>query len=209
MRRFRFTIANLLGVVLFAALAVAALREATELWDSAVFTLTLGVLLTSVVLAVHRTGERRAYWVGFALFGAAYTAGSLITPIESRLLTTRGLAYLDALIPGRGPVYGVTFGFSSNAAAAQPFSFIVDGGTLTEPPQGGVRLWNVTAGNLLAGSAGSSENFVRIGHSLLSLLAALAGGSLSRRLAAARRRPVDDRADPARDDALAVRVPPV
>ena len=51
----RFSIANLLGLVLFLAVGLAALREATDLWDSAVFTGTLALLLVSILLAVHRT----------------------------------------------------------------------------------------------------------------------------------------------------------
>ena len=78
MRRIRFTIASLLGVVLFVAVAFAALRAATDAWDSGVFGLTLGLLLTSVLLAVHRAGGRRAYWLGFALFGGTYLGASLI-----------------------------------------------------------------------------------------------------------------------------------
>ena len=59
MRRFRYSIASLLGLVLFAAVAVAALRQADDLWDSGMFTLSVGLLLTSVLLAIHRTGRRR------------------------------------------------------------------------------------------------------------------------------------------------------
>src|SRR3954469_1750576 len=98
---FRFTIASLLGLVCFVAVAFAALRRADGLWDSALFTLTLGILLASVLLAVHRTDRRRAYWLGFALFGWTYLGASLIPPVEARLLTSTGLEYLEARLPGR------------------------------------------------------------------------------------------------------------
>src|SRR4051794_40629852 len=65
MRLFRFTIANLLGLVLFVAVSFAALRQADNLWDSTAFSLTLGLLLASVLLAIHRTEGRRAFWLGF------------------------------------------------------------------------------------------------------------------------------------------------
>ena len=42
MRRFRFSIASLLVVVLYVAVGFAALRESNDLWESGVFTLTLG-----------------------------------------------------------------------------------------------------------------------------------------------------------------------
>lgn len=72
MRRIRFTIANLLVVVLFVAVGFAALRESSDLCDIGLFSLTLGVLLISILLAVHRTESRRAFWLGFAIFGSAY-----------------------------------------------------------------------------------------------------------------------------------------
>ena len=101
MRRIRFNIASLLVVVLFVAVGFAALRESNEIWDSGLFTLTLVVLLISILLAVHRTEARRAFWLGFALFGWIYLGLSLVPSIESRLVTTKALAYLDSKVPGR------------------------------------------------------------------------------------------------------------
>ena len=45
MRRFRFHLGTLVIVVLVLGVGFAALRESNEIWDSGVFTLTLGVLL--------------------------------------------------------------------------------------------------------------------------------------------------------------------
>src|SRR6516165_9477047 len=101
MRRIRFSIASLLVVVLVLGVGVAALRESNETWGSGLFTLTLTVLLTSILLAIHRTESRRAFWMGFALFGWTYLALSLVPSIESRLATTKALAYLDSKVPGR------------------------------------------------------------------------------------------------------------
>src|SRR5689334_886367 len=99
MRTFRFTIAGLLGVITVFGIGLAALREASELWDSGLFALTIGVLLVSILLVVHRQEGRRAFWVGFALFGWGYVTLSLVPSVEPRLLTTRALAYLDAQVP--------------------------------------------------------------------------------------------------------------
>jgi len=41
---------------------------------------------------------------------------------------------------------------------------------------------NILAGQSLTGSSGTTESFVRIGHSLLALIAAFVGGQLSRHL---------------------------
>ena len=101
MKRFRYRIASLLILVLLLGVGFAALREANDLWDGCVLTLTIGVLLVSVLLALHRRETTRAFWVGFALFGWAYLELSLVPSIEPRLLTTTARAYLDSKVPGR------------------------------------------------------------------------------------------------------------
>src|SRR5271157_2220571 len=101
MKHIRFSIASLLLVVLFVAVGFAALRESNETWTSGVFTLTLAALLISILLAVHRTESRRAFWIGFALFGWTYLGLSLVPSIESGLMTTKALAYPDSKVPGR------------------------------------------------------------------------------------------------------------
>ena len=186
MRRPRITIAGLLGFVVFIAVTSAALREATDLWDSGVFGVALLTLLVSVLLAVHRTDQGRAFWLGFAVFGWAYLVASLVPPVESRLPTTKGLAYLDSKLSDR--VISVTWGLTTPGGttntgnAVQALAFSPDGKTLGANQSGTVRLWNATTGRLLAGPNGSSENFVRIGHSLMGLVMAFFGGCLSGRL---------------------------
>jgi Cu/Ag efflux pump CusA len=94
MHHLRYHIAGALGAVLCVAVGFAALREADELWDTCLFSLTLGLLLFAVLLTAHRTGDRRAFWIGFALFGWGYLSFSLIPSTEPRLITTKALAYL-------------------------------------------------------------------------------------------------------------------
>ena len=76
MRRFRFHIRTLVIVVLLLGVGFATLRESNETWDSSIFSLVLGVLPISILLAIHRTNhrtdQRQAFWLGFALFGSAY-----------------------------------------------------------------------------------------------------------------------------------------
>jgi hypothetical protein len=95
MRDPRYNIASMLGAISFVAVGFAALREANDQWDSGLFSLTLGILLNAVLLAVRRTEARRAFWIGFALFGWGYLCLSLISSTESRLITTQALAYLE------------------------------------------------------------------------------------------------------------------
>jgi len=90
MRRFRFHLGTLLILVLFVGVGFAALRESDETWDSSIFSVTLGVLLISISisLTIHRAGQRRAFWLGFVLYGWIYFGLSLVPSIEPRLITT-------------------------------------------------------------------------------------------------------------------------
>jgi WD40 repeat protein len=186
MKRIRFNIASLLVVIFILGVGFAALRESNDTWDSSVFTITLVVLLISIMLAVHRAEQRRAFWLGFALFGSAYLGLSLVPSIEPRLITTKALDYLDSKVPGRPTaVLNVLFsatipGGPSNQA--QVVAFDQNGNRIATASQGAVRLWNATTGKVLSGWSGTTENFVRIGHSLFALIAAFLGGQLSRRL---------------------------
>jgi hypothetical protein len=186
MARFRFSIASLLAVVLVLAVGFAAMREATEVWSSSIFTLTLGALLCSVLLAIHRAAARRAFWVGFALFGWGYLVLSLVPSVESRLLTAKGLAFLDSKVPGRSPVmYSIRLtgpALGSFNTQIQAVAFSPSGNQVAASSPGLVRVWNAATGKLLQGWSGTTENFVNIGHSLIALLAGCVGGVLSRLL---------------------------
>jgi hypothetical protein len=70
----RLSIAGLMGAVVVAALNFAALRYSSSTRAGVAIMLTCGVLALAVVGAVCRAGASRAWWAGFALFGAGYLA---------------------------------------------------------------------------------------------------------------------------------------
>jgi uncharacterized membrane protein len=195
MKRIRFNIASLLGIILVLGIGFAALRESTELWSSGVFTLTLAALLISILLTVHRIENRRAFWLGFALFGSAYLGLSLVPSIESRLITTKALAYLDSKVPGRlsGPPTDISSLIGLGAVNNQDTSvnFALAGIQAATARQDQITFWAAATGKLLGGRNGTTENFVSIGHSLFALLAGWFGGLLSRRLCRSSR-PAED-----------------
>jgi hypothetical protein len=186
MGRLRFHLGTLVILVLLLGVGFAALREASDLWESGLFTLAICVLLISILPAIHRTETRRAFWLGFALFGWGYLGLSVVPSIETRLITTMALAYLDSKVPRRPnipPRYIaslIAFGAVNNQVSN--VNVALDGIQSATTGQGQVRLWNGTTGKLLGGWIGTTENFVRIGHSLFALMGGWFGGQLSRRL---------------------------
>src|SRR5206468_369524 len=113
---------------------------------------------------IHRRAERRAFWLGFALFGWGYLGLVAIPAIGPRLLTTQALAYLDSKVlsrpvaitgqPWGGPVN--TPGQAVTTVAFSPQGNLVAGSTSS----GGVWVWNTT-GRLLGSGSGTTENFLR------------------------------------------------
>ena len=61
----------------------------------------LAILTGSIILAVYREGEGRAFWIGFALFGGVYLAASR-SSVSTSLLPTLGLARLQDWWPKPG-----------------------------------------------------------------------------------------------------------
>jgi hypothetical protein len=206
MRRFRFHLGTQVIVVLILGIALAALRQSNEIWDSGIFALTLGILLTSVLLAIHRTEKRRAFWLGFALFGTTYLGLSLVASIESRLITTKALAYIDSKLPRSMPMgIGLAYAdldsdgwvdlFVTNNS--QPNAVYVNKGNGTFQDLSATVSLGYTGNGTLAlnnsaglGLLGTSASFMRIGHSLIALIVALIGGQLSRHLYEKNRRRV-------------------
>jgi hypothetical protein len=72
MVRPRISVAGLMLLILALGVGFVALRLASAAWAGVILFLTLGTLLTAVVGAIYRRQARRAFWLGFALFGWAY-----------------------------------------------------------------------------------------------------------------------------------------
>jgi hypothetical protein len=86
MRRIR--LAGALGLLAILAFELAAMRGESDLWHSAVFTLTLAVLSVASLGALLKRG-RGPGWVGFAVFGWIYFLA--VAGAGSELITTHAL----------------------------------------------------------------------------------------------------------------------
>lgn len=74
MGRFRVSIAGMMALVVALGLAFASLRFPSEAVAGAVLLATLGALAFAVLAIVYRAAARRAFWLGFVLFGWGYMA---------------------------------------------------------------------------------------------------------------------------------------
>jgi hypothetical protein len=101
MTRLRFTLAQLMAIVLYVGFGFAALRNADEIWASAAFTLAFLMLSAAPLGALARKGKARMAWAGFAVFGWSrflvgalpLTTNSVFGPMSSPgLLSDQGLA---------------------------------------------------------------------------------------------------------------------
>jgi hypothetical protein len=202
MRWFRIRIASLLGLVLFVAVAIAALRASDDAWDSGVFGATVVCLLLAVLLAIHREGRRRAYWLGFSLFGWAYVVGCLVPGVVERLPTSKGLAFLESkrfaspyfrLIVGDGMRMRLSVSPNTPYADAVRAVDTTIQAMSSDSAREGIVLGDFDnsgepdvfvsgsrwLGSMLSSTTGTGEAFVRIGHSLLAIVLAYLGGRLS------------------------------
>jgi hypothetical protein len=206
MRRFRFTIAHLLLLVFFCGVGFAALRSASQLWANAWFSAALATLTVAVLAAVYRRGRRRAFWVGFASCGWVYLLLAFTAWFQAQtspfLLTTAILDILYARIvpsppPMPAPAMGMmgmmngSMGSGMMLGAGSPGG--MGGGMMPTPSPWESWTWpdaSSGVGNQIGiVSLVSPDPFRRIGHSQFSLLFALFGGMLARRLHATREEP--------------------
>ena len=104
MRRFRFSIAGLMAVVLVSGLGFAALRSPNTIWAGFVPLVTRGLVCIAVIGAVCRKGSERAWWVGFAVCGWTY-----LNHFSPMYFTNRNP--INVTIQTLGPMMGVPMEF--------------------------------------------------------------------------------------------------
>ncbi len=84
MRRVRIFISGGTTVIAFSALVLAALRTASDIWFSALYTATFILLLVAIVAAFIVRGGERAFWFGLAVFGWGFFLLGLGPWVEHR-----------------------------------------------------------------------------------------------------------------------------
>jgi hypothetical protein len=107
-----------MATVLAAALSFAALRSGSEAWTGSFFLATQASLGLALVGGFCRQGEKRASWIGFALFGWIYLGFSFATDDHRPRLPTQLL--LDEIF---ARVRGEPVGFWPDAVASEGVPF--------------------------------------------------------------------------------------
>jgi hypothetical protein len=98
MTRLRFTLAQLMALVLCLGLCFAALRNADPFVASVTFTLTTLTISTALVCALIGKGRARTAWIGFAVFGWAYLLIDLLPPRDAGRLPSGPVPWPPRLI---------------------------------------------------------------------------------------------------------------
>ena len=74
----RLSIRTIMAAVVIAAVGLAALRNANELWAGMMLLTTLAMLGIATLGIIFLRAKERAWWVGFALFTGGYLAITLV-----------------------------------------------------------------------------------------------------------------------------------
>jgi hypothetical protein len=115
MSRLRFTLAQLMAVVLYIGFGIVALRNASACWASATFNLAIISVSVAAAAAYTRSEKGPMFWAGFATAGGArlviwllssQTVGSLNGP--PRPLIYKCKSYTNPLVSGREPYIAFT-----------------------------------------------------------------------------------------------------
>jgi hypothetical protein len=105
---FRVSVLGLILLVAVTAVGLAALASPSNELANGLFTFTGGCLLFALLATMYRDGSRRAFWVGFSVFGWGYLLacyGPFVgSAIRARLLTT---TLIDRLYAQMNPALGV------------------------------------------------------------------------------------------------------
>jgi hypothetical protein len=183
----RYSIRTLMAFVLFSAVGMAAIRDASALCATVMTIVALTCFCVAVLWAILVRGRERAWWLGFALLGGLYLSVSL-SPLRYSLGTTQLLEYVSARA---GDNSIASFDISRFDQSSVLFRIVTPAGDVSERKVGNSVYHSTPTEELLASIAPSNrwrflfpgaanfDAFQRIGHSLFSLLAGLVGGMVA------------------------------
>jgi hypothetical protein len=179
----RVSIAGLMVAIGVVAVAIAALRNASEVWTGVLLSVTLVVLACSAFGVAYRRGAARAGWFGFAVFGWGYLALTLgpWDRFQSSLPTSRALVYAHGqLFPPE--VYSVVSEVVPSPTGSGPGVMTVR--TMKRGDASASVTVNssstTTSIRRVLGFGDNLRQFEQIGHCLLAFVVGLVGALIAR-----------------------------
>jgi hypothetical protein len=183
----RFSIRKLMAGIVIAALAMAALKNASAFWSSVLLMVTLAVIGSAMLGAVAMQGREQHWWRGFVLFSGCYLALALgLFPGETLhppLGTTYFLGQLHeqmhpAMVPAKNNLETLVFERQSKTSFLESL--------LSRSPKSDANILSVQ-GQIISldqqiavlNSGATYDQFQRVGHSLFALLSGLLGGTVA------------------------------
>jgi len=169
----RFSIRQLLIGTALLAVAFVALLNASAWWASAMASSALLTFSASIVLAIYRDGQRRAFWIGFSVLGWVYLAllaasSALANYVDYPL--GRNLLISEQIM---GPIYNLAaHGYPFIPPNLDPFA-VPERDPFTPPPSSTptrqiiAPLWRQPP---------ELRDFFNVGHALWSIGLAAGGG---------------------------------
>lgn len=173
----RFSLAGLMGLVVFTAIGAVGLIKASYPWAAGIFYATALLILGAILHGTVVVGRRRGARLGFALFAATYLLLAAASPHTGFLVPRSPLADpLDALDRRLHPaqtVPSVTYDVVSNTltttvTASPPVVAL----TASNPPVARGIIFTTLNGT----TSQDQDSFRAVAHSLAAILFGLVGG---------------------------------
>jgi hypothetical protein len=184
----RFSIRSLTALIVAAAIGLAALRDANDLWAGMLLLLALAAVAIAMIGAVILRGGERYWWAGFAFFGGGYLAVAvgpwLSDTFQPQLGTTQVLRHAhDRMMASACPTLddAVLAELRKQRLELRSVFMRVRARKESDPTLIATKraLAKVDQQLAAADAVPPFEQFRRVGHSLFTLLAGLLGGTVA------------------------------
>ena len=184
----RFSIRSLAAFIVVAAIGLAALRDANDLWAGMLLLLALAAVAIAVIGAVILRGGERYWWAGFAFFGGGYLALTvgpwLSDTLQPQLGTTEVLRHAHhRMMASASPTLddAEVAELRTRRLELRSVFMQVRGRKESDPSLLVTKreLAKVNQQLAAADAVPPFDQFQRVGHSLFTLLAGLLGGTVA------------------------------
>ena len=184
----RFSIRSLTAFIVLAAIGLAALRDANDLWAGMLLLLALATVAVAMIGAVILRGGERFWWAGFAFFGGGYLAIAvgpwLSDTFQPQLGTTQVLRRAHGrMIASAAPTLDDVelADLRKRRLELHPVFMRVRARKESDPALMVTKqaLAKVDQQLAAADAVPLLDQFLRVGHSLFTLLAGLLGGTIA------------------------------